>query len=361
MVRPEAEGVRTGSSDGCEVVGPEDDSSPRRVPGARKVQRGAHALKRHYTDSSAEHVWTRLNAMDFINKGMLFAAILLLCFFPFLIVANALAGRSAVTGMVRRFGLNQQAASDVSHVFASSQATSSSITGAGYVLFVLGGLAAATAVQDLYERAYGLPSRGIKDMPRQAVWLAVVVGFAVLAGWAGPHLGDAGGPVLLGLIGLVALVAFWWFTMWFLLAGRVSARGRPLRGRDRHLLGGDGARLPPDVLQHRDLRLRQVRRDRRRLRAHVVADRDRSGDHPRCDRRGGLARPRPLVRGSLQAAAEAQRADLSYAKTTVRAPLTSTRSSRCQRKPCASTVRSMSRPIRTRSSTDSAWPTAAVS
>ena len=230
MVRPEAEGARTGSSDGREVVGPDDESSPRRVPGARKVQRGAHALKQHYTDSSAEHVWTRLNAMDFINKGMLFAAILLLCFFPFLIVANALAGRSAVTGMVRRFGLNQQAASDVSHVFASSQATSSSITGAGYVLFVLGGLAAATAVQDLYERAYAMPSRGIKDMPRQAVWLAVVVGFAVLAGWAGPHLGDAGGPILLGLIGLVALVAFWWFTMWFLLAGRVSARGRPLRG-----------------------------------------------------------------------------------------------------------------------------------
>jgi hypothetical protein len=33
--------------------------------------------------------------MDFINRGMLFAATLFLCFFPFLIVANAIwpAGR----------------------------------------------------------------------------------------------------------------------------------------------------------------------------------------------------------------------------------------------------------------------------
>ena len=36
--------------------------------------------------------------MDFINRGMLFAATLLLCLFPFLIIANALAGRSAAPG-----------------------------------------------------------------------------------------------------------------------------------------------------------------------------------------------------------------------------------------------------------------------
>ena len=73
-----------------------------------------------YSGSSIEHLWNRLNAMDFINKGMLFAAILLLCFFPFIIVANALAGQSAVTGLVRHLGLNQQAAKDVSGLFASS-------------------------------------------------------------------------------------------------------------------------------------------------------------------------------------------------------------------------------------------------
>ena len=33
--------------------------------------------------------------MDVINQGMLFAATLLLCYFPFLIVASALAGKWA--------------------------------------------------------------------------------------------------------------------------------------------------------------------------------------------------------------------------------------------------------------------------
>ncbi|MGO8890795.1 MAG: hypothetical protein ACLQB1_14050 [Streptosporangiaceae bacterium] len=32
----------------------------------------------------------------------------------------------------------------------------------------------------------------------------------------------AGGPALLAVTGLVALTGFWWFTIWFLLAGRIS-------------------------------------------------------------------------------------------------------------------------------------------
>ena len=102
----------------------------------------------------------RLNALDFINKGMLFAAVLLLCFFPFLIVANALAGQSAVTGLIRHLGLNQQAARDVSDLFTSSSSTSNAVTGTAYVFFILGGLAAASAVQDLYERSFELESKG---------------------------------------------------------------------------------------------------------------------------------------------------------------------------------------------------------
>ena len=82
---------------------------PRRTTDAVK-RRYSDAVKRRYSGSSAEHLWTRLDAMDFINKGMLFAAVLLLCFFPFLIIANALAGQSAVTGLTRRLGLNQEAA-----------------------------------------------------------------------------------------------------------------------------------------------------------------------------------------------------------------------------------------------------------
>jgi membrane protein len=187
-----------------------------------RVQRGIEAGKGKYAGSSAEHLWRRLDSMDFINRGMLFAATLLLCFFPFLIVANALAGRSVTSGLARHLGLDKQAAADVGHLFTSSAATSSTITGTAWVFFILGGVAAATAIQELYERAFELDRRGARDMLRRLIWLAVLVGCAALASWAGPGLAGVGGPVLLGVIGLVVLTGFWWFTMWFLLAGRVS-------------------------------------------------------------------------------------------------------------------------------------------
>jgi membrane protein len=189
-----------------------------------RIRRTTEAAKGKYTGSSAEHLWHRLDAMDFINRGMLFAATLLLCFFPFIIVANALAGRSAAEGLAKHLGLNKQAAADVGQLFTSTTATSNAITGTAWLFFILGGVAAATAIQQLYERAFDVESRGLKDMLRRLVWLAVLVGASALTGWAGPSLHDAGGPVLLGLIGLAALTAFWWFTLWFLLAGRVSGR-----------------------------------------------------------------------------------------------------------------------------------------
>ena len=50
------------------------------------VQRGIEAGQGKYAGSSAKHLWRRLDSMDFINRGMLFAATLLLCFFPFLML-----------------------------------------------------------------------------------------------------------------------------------------------------------------------------------------------------------------------------------------------------------------------------------
>lgn len=162
--------------------------------------------------------------MDFINKAMLFAAVLLLCFFPFLIVLNALAGRSSVTTLSRHLGLNHQAATDVSHLFASSTSTSNAVTGTAYVFFILGGIGAATAVQDLYERVFDLEARGMKDVLRRLLWLGVVIAWSLLTSWGGPWLRRSGGSVLFGLVGFTVLTFFWWLTMWFLLGGRIPWR-----------------------------------------------------------------------------------------------------------------------------------------
>ena len=91
--------------------------------------RAAEWSKEKYAGSIAEDLWRRLDAMEVVNQGMLFAATLLLCLFPFLIVASALAGRPLVNTLARYTGLNNQAAADVGHLFASSAATASAVVG----------------------------------------------------------------------------------------------------------------------------------------------------------------------------------------------------------------------------------------
>ena len=119
---------------------------------------------------------------------MLIAATLLLCYFPFAIVIAALAGHSTAVGLTRRLGLNHQAAADMGHAFASAHTTSRAVTGASLALCVLGGIAIASTVQELYERAFGLPSRGMKDFGRRCAWLGILVGGTFLTGWALPGL-----------------------------------------------------------------------------------------------------------------------------------------------------------------------------
>src|SRR5262249_30050680 len=182
-------------------------------PGARRAQRAAEWGQQKYAGSSAEYLRNRLNALDFISQGMLFAATLLLCFIPFLIVVAALAGRPVVPAMARRVGLNEQAAADLGHLFASSATTVHAVAGTtSVVFFVLGGIAAATALQQLYERVFNLDSRGLKDLWLAVIWLAFLIGAGSLSGWAGPVVHSAAGPVLFGIAGVAWTIAFWWLS-----------------------------------------------------------------------------------------------------------------------------------------------------
>jgi membrane protein len=154
---------------------------------------------------------------------MLLAATLLLCAVPFFLVATALAGRSAVSALTARLGLSQQAAADVGHLFTSASATSNAVTGLSWAFFILAGIAAATAVQALYQRVFGQDSQGLRDRLRAVTWLVLAAGWFALGTSVGPGL-RARAPVLWWIISIPAVIGFWWVTMWFLLAGRVSWR-----------------------------------------------------------------------------------------------------------------------------------------
>ena len=193
--------------------------------GIQRVGRVVEWGQKTYAGSLAEDVWRRLDSMDVINRAMTLAATLLLCLFPFLIVVSALAGRPAAQSLTRYTGLNSQAAADIGHLFASSAATTSAVVGtASMVFFVFGGIAAAAALQEIYERAFELPHRRMTAVPRRLGWLALLIGTSLLIGWAGPWLRHAGGPALLAAVGLALSTGFWWLTMRILLGGRISWR-----------------------------------------------------------------------------------------------------------------------------------------
>jgi membrane protein len=161
--------------------------------------------------------------MDSLNQAILLAATLLLCAVPFFLVLNALAGRSTVPVMTHRMGLTRQASDDVGRLFTSTAATSSTVTGASSLLFVLGGLAAASAIQQLYLRVFDLPGKK-RDRLRVLVWLGVTVGCLFLFPMVSPGLRGVA-PVLFWIVYAGVAVVFWWFTMWLLLAGRITWGG----------------------------------------------------------------------------------------------------------------------------------------
>ncbi len=189
----------------------------------RRARRAAEWGKAKYAGSWAEYLWHRLDAADFMNQAMLLAATLLLCAVPFLLIASALAGRSVVSALTLRLGLNQQAAADMGHLFTSSSATSNAVTGLSWVFFILAGIAAASGIQRVYQQVFGLDPQGTRNKLQAVIWLGVVVGWIFLGGTVGPGF-YASSPVLWWIVNIPAFIGFWWFTMWFLLGGRVPWR-----------------------------------------------------------------------------------------------------------------------------------------
>ena len=96
----------------------------------------------------------RLEAADVINQGLLLAAVLLLCFLPFLLVIESLSGRNNASGFISRFGLTGEAAHAVELALTSPTPPSTAVDGLSWVFFILFGIATAGAIQELYERVF---------------------------------------------------------------------------------------------------------------------------------------------------------------------------------------------------------------
>jgi membrane protein len=92
------------------------------------------------------------------------------------------------------------------------------------ILAAAGTMAVAGSLGVIYERVFGQQHRGWCDVLRFLIWAGVLFGVLVIEGIISNPVRSAGGPVAEGLVTYAGTAAFFWWTMHFLLAGRVPWR-----------------------------------------------------------------------------------------------------------------------------------------
>jgi membrane protein len=181
------------------------------------------AARRWFEGSVAYDAGRKLNALDFANQAMLLGAGLLVSLLPFLILLSAFANERVDDNLARHLGLDRRASTIVTHLFTSSPARLNVATATSLLFVFAGTLAVASSLQQIYEKVFYQPHRGMRNFPRLLIWIAVLCGVLAFESVVGPPVRDApGGSELIEIVTFVVLMPFFWWTMHFLLAGRVG-------------------------------------------------------------------------------------------------------------------------------------------
>ncbi|MCK9900415.1 YihY/virulence factor BrkB family protein [Frankia sp. Cpl3] len=196
---------------------------------SRLVGTGFGVFRRRVRGSLNGDLASRLRAADLINGAMNLAALILMMFFPFVIAlaaASPLRSGGAADIVIRRMGLNHEAAMAVERLFAPRGGTV--VTGwsvVGVLWLVLGGVSLATAVQVVYMRVFQFPAPGLRGLPSQIGWLCgLIVLLAVSTALGAVLTGTVAGQICYGLIATVMLAFFLWGGVRVLTMGRLGWR-----------------------------------------------------------------------------------------------------------------------------------------
>ena len=179
-----------------------------------------------FEGSLAQRFLQRLTALDFADQAMLFGAGLLASLLPFVILLSAFASQRVDDDISLRLGLDRKAAGIVDHLFTAAPATLSVATATSLIFLVFGILAVASSLQQIYEKVFGQDHlRGWRELPRLLTWIVVLGGVVVAESLAErPVSAVTGGGWLAPLVTIGIMTPFFWWTMHFLLAGRVAWR-----------------------------------------------------------------------------------------------------------------------------------------
>ena len=193
---------------------------------SRAVARKALATARdRYEGSLAQAFVRQLKAIDFTDQVMLLGAGLLVSLLPFLILLAAFASNRVDDDIALRLGLDRRASGIVTHLLTSAPASLNVATVTSLLFVAAGTLAVASSLQQIYEKVFHQDHRSVRGLYRLLIWIVVlclVVVFESLA--ARPVRNVFAGAGLVELVTFVIWAPFFWWTMHFLLAGRVPWR-----------------------------------------------------------------------------------------------------------------------------------------
>ncbi|MFC6600037.1 ribonuclease BN [Kitasatospora paranensis] len=218
-----------------------DEDRTREHPGP-----GAAPARRGRAVSVAREVWRQARTVELLQRCMAFAALSFVTLVPLLIViaaASATRG-SGITGwFADGLGLTERGSRATRDLFTSRGQVLSTTTGIGIAALAVFGVSLMASIQTVYERIWHLDRGPWHAAWRQALGLAGLTGYILVAAWSGhPWQHSAAQPALrLTATLLGGILLFWWLQR-LLLGSRVAWR-RLLPGAVATMAGLAGLRF----------------------------------------------------------------------------------------------------------------------
>jgi membrane protein len=193
---------------------PNDDSSPARLYPLVFMAQARGAWK-YLQRTWVLRTWNDLQDLGFVRSSLEFAGLFLLSFVPFLLLLSLALGSNLPRGFATRANFSPVAAHDVTALFARSGAGSAPLSVVGIILIVLSADAIAARLQSWCAAVYGVIPDPLRAWGRRIWWLTGVLGFLAAQVAIGRHLGRLN--VAATGLELLALAAFWWWSLHCLL------------------------------------------------------------------------------------------------------------------------------------------------
>src|SRR5262245_29248266 len=206
------------------------NGSAHRAPSlVQRIRRLIEDVQRWVEQTIFWRVWERMLENEFVDRSVALGAKAFVSLFPALIVVAAFLPTSIRTSMVesltRRTGLSAGGLNTVRGAFANANDTkrATGILGLIFTFFFISSF--TTALARVYVRAWRRPPlRRVAGYAIGASWLFGAVAYFALLGLLRGVFGSGPKTALFVLFALVASVAVWWVTPWWLLQRQVRSR-----------------------------------------------------------------------------------------------------------------------------------------